>query len=73
LVGFVGTRAGGDGVNLVVVAVVNCFVTVGTCGEDDPIARIVGVVVMTDVGGGVCVGGCGCVCGCGLGIVVNVL
>jgi hypothetical protein len=51
LVGFVGTRAGGDGVNLVVVAVVNRFVAVGAGGEDEPIARIVGVVVMTDVGG----------------------
>jgi hypothetical protein len=69
LVSFVGTRAGGDGVNLVVVAVVNCFVAVGACGENQTIARIVGVVVMTDVGG------CGCVCVCvgGLGIVVNVL
>jgi hypothetical protein len=64
LVDFVVTRAGGDGVNLVVVAVVNCFVAVGACGEDDPIARIVGVVVMTDVGG---------VIGISLGIVVNVL
>ncbi len=35
---------------------VNCFVAVVTCGEDEPIARVVGVVVMTDVGGCVCIG-----------------
>jgi hypothetical protein len=64
LVSFVATRAGGDGVNLVVLAIVNYLVAVGAGGENQSVARIVGVVVVTDVGG---------VIGISLGIVVNVL
>ncbi|WP_310486852.1 hypothetical protein [Chamaesiphon sp. VAR_69_metabat_338] len=52
MIGFVSTCSGSDGVNLVVFAVLNCLVAVGAGGENQSIARIVGVVVVNDVGSG---------------------
>lgn len=64
MIGFVATRTGSDSFNLVVLAVFNFLIAIGTCSELQAIARIVGVVVVTDVGG---------VIGISFGIVVNVL